>query len=320
MFVLGCGRSGTTLLYHMLLSAGNFAVYRTESNVINLLEPRFGDLSVPRNQRRLLQAWYNSRLYTLSGLDKPELEARVRAECRNGGDFLRIIMEEMARKQGVERWADTTPEHLLYLERIKQTIPNALIIHIIRDGRDVALSIDKLSYIRRLPWDRKPRVMAAGVYWEWMVNRGRRDGRKLGDDYTEVHFEDLIGNPRETLAKLGEFIDHDLDYDRIQRVRIGSVGDPNTSFRSDGTKDEFNPIGRWRRSYSAEHLTMFESLVGTTLQTLGYELAAFNPDSSERSNLRRMRSIYQAYFDTKLHLKAKTPLGPLFAARDLSWI
>src|SRR5881409_1775349 len=120
VFVLGCGRSGTTLLYHMLLSAGNFAVYRTESNVINLLEPRFGDLSVPRNQRRLLQAWYSSRLYTLSGLDKPELEARVRAECRNGGDFLRIIMEEMAHKQGVERWADSTPEHLLYLQRIKE--------------------------------------------------------------------------------------------------------------------------------------------------------------------------------------------------------
>src|SRR5579862_3308536 len=95
VFVLGCGRSGTTLLYHMLLSAGNFAVYRVESNVINLLEPRFGDLSDRRNQRRLLDAWYDSRLYTLSGLDKPELEARVTAECKNGGDFLRIIMEEM---------------------------------------------------------------------------------------------------------------------------------------------------------------------------------------------------------------------------------
>src|SRR5450631_96960 len=70
VFVLGCGRSGTTLLYHMLLSAGNFAVYRVESNAINLLEPRFGDLSVARNKRRLLQAWYNSRLFTLSGLDK----------------------------------------------------------------------------------------------------------------------------------------------------------------------------------------------------------------------------------------------------------
>src|SRR5579864_9002456 len=91
VFVVGCGRSGTTLLYHMLLSAGNFAIYRTESNVINHLEPRFGDLSIARNKRRLLDAWYNSRLYTLSGLDKSELEVRVMVECKNGGDFLRII-------------------------------------------------------------------------------------------------------------------------------------------------------------------------------------------------------------------------------------
>jgi len=50
VFVLGCVRSGTHLLYHMLLSAGDFAVYRTESNALNLLEPRFGSLGVRRNQ------------------------------------------------------------------------------------------------------------------------------------------------------------------------------------------------------------------------------------------------------------------------------
>ena len=56
VFVLGCGRSGTTLLYHMLLSAGDFAVYRAESNAINLLEPRFGDLSVRHNGKRTRSA------------------------------------------------------------------------------------------------------------------------------------------------------------------------------------------------------------------------------------------------------------------------
>ena len=146
-----------------------------------------------------------ARLYTLSELEKGPLEERVMAECKNGGDFLRIIMEEMASKQGVERWADTTPEHLLHLHRIKETIPNALIIHIIRDGRDVALSTDKQGYIRRLPWDKTPSVMVAGMYWEWMVNKGRRDGRDLGEDYTEVRFEELVGRPRETLARLGSF-------------------------------------------------------------------------------------------------------------------
>jgi len=303
----------------MLLSSGNFAIYRTESNVINLLEPRFGDLSVERNKRRLLNAWYDSRLYTLSGLDKPPLEVRVMGECKNGGDFLRIIMEEMARKQGVERWADTTPEHLLHLHRIKRTIPNALIIHIIRDGRDVALSTEKLGYIHRLPWDRKPAVMVCGLYWEWIVNKGRRDGRTLGGDYTEVHFEDLLSRPHETLARLGQFIEHDLDYDRIRQVGVGSVSAPNTSFH-DGPPGGFSPTGRWKEGYSPANLAVFEGLVGQTLKELGYELGTKDPHVLDRTDLRRIRATYMKYFDSKLFLKTKMPLRRLVITRDLSWI
>jgi hypothetical protein len=319
VFVLGCGRSGTTLLYHMLLSAGNFAVYRTESNVINLLEPRFGDLSIARNKQRLLEAWYNSRLYTLSGLDKEEIDAKVMQECHNGGDFLRIIMSEMAKKQGVERWADTTPEHLLHLHRIKQTIADALIIHIIRDGRDVALSTDKQGYIRPLFWDRTSPKMVAGLYWEWMVNKGRRDGRDLGEDYTEVHFEELISQPQETLARLGRFIEQDLDYERIRRSGIGSVSAPNSSF-GDASGEDFNPSGRWKTGYSPEELEMFEGLVGRTLEENGYELATAAHKKLNRTDLQSMCAAYRAYFDMKLYLKAKTPLGPLMVTRDLSWI
>jgi hypothetical protein len=319
VFVLGCGRSGTTLLYHMLLSSGNFAVYRTESNVINLLEPRFGSLSVARNKRRLLDAWYQTRLYTLSELEKEPLEERVMNECKNGGDFLRIIMEQMARKQGVERWADTTPEHLLHLHRIKETIPNALVIHIIRDGRDVALSTDKQGYIRRLPWDKTPSVMVAGVYWEWMVNKGRKDGSDLGGDYTEVRFEELVRRPKETLERLGSFIEHDLDYDRIQKVGIGSVSAPNSSFKDD-SPETFNPAGRWRNTYTPQDLMMFEGLVGGTLDALGYELGTKDRSTLRRNDLKCLRSVYRTYFDSKLYLKAKTPLGRLLVTRDMSWI
>src|SRR5205823_7674869 len=245
VFVLGCGRSGTTLLYHMLLSAGDFAVYRAESNAINLLEPRFGDLSVKRNKERLMDAWLASKLFDRSGLEAEAIRAKVIAECRNGGDFLRIVMGEMARQQGVQRWADCTPEHLLHLPRIKETIPDALIIHIIRDGRDVALSTDKLGYIKRAPWDKTPSIMVAGLYWEWMVRRGREAGRRLGNDYIEVRFEDLITEPRKTLGILGNFIEHELDYDRIQKVGIGSVSEPNTSFTGAPGDEKFSPVGRW---------------------------------------------------------------------------
>src|SRR5947208_10690061 len=85
VFVVGCVRSGTTLLYHMLLSAGGVAVYRSESNAFNLLEPRFGDLRVLRNRERLMEAWLNSKLFAVSGLDAEEIRAKVLAEATNGG-------------------------------------------------------------------------------------------------------------------------------------------------------------------------------------------------------------------------------------------
>jgi len=317
VFVLGCGRSGTTLLYHMLLSSGNFAVYRTESNILNLLEPRFGDLRVGRNRRRLMEAWYGSRLYSLSALQKEPLEARVHAECRNGGDFLRIIMEEMAQQQGVHRWADCTPEHLLYLDRIKQTIPNALVIHIIRDARDVALSMDKGFWIRPFPWERDKRLLVTGLYWEWIVARGRESGKRMSADYIEVHFEDLVQHPHQTLARLGQFIDHDLDYERILKVGIGSVREPNTSFDRGAN---FNPVGRWKEKFPPEQLEKFEGLIGSTLEEMGYALATKDSGLSDSPELKRMRSVYRTYFDWKLWLKANTPLGRLLVTRNLQWV
>jgi hypothetical protein len=262
----------------------------------------------------------DSKLYQVSGLDAAEIRKKVLEDVTNGGDFLRVVMEEIARKQGVNRWADCTPEHLLHLGRIKETIPDALIIHIIRDGRDVALSTDRLQYIKRAPWDKKPSVMAAGLYWEWMVNKGRHDGAQLGGDYIEVRFEDLVSDPQATLAKLGKFIEHDLNYDRILQAGIGSVSEPNTSFKNEPGEKGFSPVGRWKKGFSQENLEMFEGLVGGTLEELGYPLATTDRKKLNRPELKRSRSAYRKYFDSKLYLKAKTPLGKLLVTRDLSWL
>jgi LPS sulfotransferase NodH len=313
VFVLGCSRSGTTLLYHMLLSAGNFAVYRMESQVLNLLEPRFRPLHLARNKRRMLEAWYDSRLYTRSGLSHDQIEPRIMAECRNGGDFLRILMEQICRKQGVERWAETTPDHLLYLDRIKQTIPDALIVHVIRDGRDVALSWEKKGQIRRLPWDRLRPAMAAGIYWEWFVNRGREMGRSFGGDYVEIRYEDLVRNPEAVLKGLEPFVEHDLNYEHIKRVAIGSVAQPNTAFKNDPR----SPIGRWQTDLSEAELNTLESLTGETLKALGYSLSS---GATRSRDLSRLRSTYKMYFAGKFYLKTKTPAGKWFVTRDLSWV
>jgi hypothetical protein len=305
VFVLGCPRSGTTVLYHMLLSAGDFAVYRTESNVFNLLVPHFGDLRMASNRKNLMREWLRSKMFRVSGLNASEIEAKIMAECRSGGDFLRMVMEAMARQQGVTRWAECTPDHLLHIPEIIDQVPDALVIHIIRDGRDVALSYVQQRWVHPLPWDGQQELAVAGLYWEWVVRKGREHGRKMGARYQEVRFEDLATSPAATLDKLSSFVGHDLNYERIRQSGIGSVSEPNSSFS--GGPEGFNPVGRWKTKMSREELDLFESAVGDFLQELGYPLSQENAGRSFRSA--RLRATYPQMFEIKQWLKTRTPLG-----------
>jgi LPS sulfotransferase NodH len=300
VFVVGCPRSGTTLLYNMLLSSGGFAVYLAESNVFNLLAPRFGDLNVRANREKLMDAWLQSKLFRASFLDAQKIRAKVLSECRSDGDFLRVVMQEIAQAQGVQRWADNSPEELLHAVEIKKTIPDALFIHMIRDGRDVSLSLDARphKWIRPFRFDRDNSLLVTGIFWEWMVQGGRKQGESLGSDYMEVRFEDLQADPHTILKAIGQFIQHDLDYDHILRVGIGSVREPNTSFKDDSG----SPVGRWKKKISPEKLAMFEGLVGSTLKDLGYPLASSDSPVSQIAVM-RMRMFYRAYLDAKFKFK-----------------
>jgi Sulfotransferase family len=306
VFVLGCPRSGTTFLYYTLLSSGKFAVYPEESSAFNVLGPRFGDLGVLRNRQRLMKWWLGTRLFTVSGLDAERVKARILAECRNPGDFLRIVMGEMVRLQNVQRWAETTNEHLLFLPDIKKTMPDALVIHVLRDGRDVALSMEKVRWLRSFPWNEKRGLLVSGSYWKWLVGKGRQYGRQLGPDYMEVRYEDLVEQPRETLERLGCFIDQNLDYDEIRKASLGAVGRPNTSFKAGPS--QFNPIGRWRRQFPPEQLTLFESVLGGFLKELDYRLATPEAALSDGLEVRALRAFYPLVFDLKFWIKANTPI------------
>jgi hypothetical protein len=307
VFVLGCGRSGTKLLFHMIMSSGGFAVYQVESNVFNLLSTRFGDLKHRANREKLMQLWLQSKLFCRSGLERGEIEPLILEKCRSGGDFLRLLMEAIARKQGAQRWVEATPLHLLYLPEIKRTIPNALIIHIIRDGRDVAVSLHKQDWIRPYPWDRERGVLVSGIFWNWIVNRGRNYGRALGPDYMEVHYEDLVVQPQETLNQIGAFIEHPMDYRRILEIGIGSVQNPNSSFQEDVKKAEFNPVGRWKSLLRPDQVAQLEANIGPLLEDLGYPLSA--PRRAPTAPERLMAEWYPRQFAGKIWLKSHTWLG-----------
>jgi hypothetical protein len=301
VFVWGSPRSGTTLLYDMLLSAGGFAVYLAESNVFNLLAPRFGDIRSRGNRERMLDAWLGSKLFRATGLDAKSIRNKVNG-CSSYGEFLCTVMEEICVSQGATRWAENSPEAMLYLPSIKRAIPDALVVHIIRDGRDVAASLGRLLYVRPFPWEKLHSVVGCGLYWEWIVQRGRKFGQALGPDYMEVHFEELLANPQQTLDKIGRFIDQPLDYETIQRVGYGSVSKPNTSFAAAQSNTRFNPVGRWKTTFSGDELATFEALVGGTLRELGYKTAAHGKERTSLS-LSTTRSLHRSFFIGKFWYK-----------------
>lgn len=337
VFVMGCHRSGTNLLYDMLLSAGGFAIYRGYLPIYKVLIPRFGSMRSRANREKIFETWLRSKGFRRTGLDSERFSRPILNECRTGGDFIRVVMDAVTDEQKMSRWAMYDPDNVLYVERIKRDIPNALFVHIIRDGRDIALSLKKMGGFSPLPWDRSETesLVATALYWEWMVRRGREHGRKFPADYIEIRYEDLITKPQETLATLGNFIDHDLDYAKIQRAGLGRLSETNSSFSEEGKKDEIKPLGRWRERLSHEDVAAIESTVADCLQENGYELSLplslslssplplssslssplplRSPATERRRKLRHswMRLVYPAYLSSKLWLKLHTPVGRL---------
>lgn len=307
VFIVGCPRSGTSYLYHLFLSAGGFAEFHTQMNVYDVLEPIYGDLASRANRLRMMKDWLQSKAFRVSGLEAADIQKKVLEQCYSAGDFLRMVMEEVARKQGVDRWVDSTPTNAPHMLRIKRDFPDAKFIHIIRDPRDLALSLDKKGWSRPLPWDKKNSLLAAGIYWEWIVRKARRNGAQLGADYMETRYEDLVQTPAPELAKIGAFLGCDLDYERIKAHRVGSIEKPLTSFKEDLSQGNFSPVGRWKEKFPPAQLIKFEALVGHYMQELGYSPSTNGRNGSFATE--GMHEVYTIFYGVKQWVKVNSPLS-----------
>ncbi|MCI5121319.1 MAG: sulfotransferase [Candidatus Electrothrix sp. AUS4] len=295
IFIVGSPRSGTTLLYHMLSSSGGFANYRAETHLFNLIAPYFGNLKNVNNKQKLLLFWTQSHFFQRSNLDPKKFIKDIDMNCLNYGDFLSLFMDSIAANQNVSRWAECTPTHLLYMNKIKKEIPNAKFIHIIRDGRDVALSLSKLQWGNSMPLLINNRLISCALSWRYLINKGKKNGKYLGNNYIEINFETLVTKPKQVLKKLSDYIEYDLDYSTIQAKSIGSVKAPNTSFT-----DKSKPINRWRTYLDQKDITNIEQVIGNELVSNGYQVSnqlTFNTQKILQ------RLTYDSFHSVKYQLK-----------------
>jgi hypothetical protein len=287
-FLVGSGRSGTTLLRAMFDSHPDLAIPDEVSFIVRLSRPHYAHrYGWPREFRAepcadLLLANGSLRRW---GLDPDEVRsALLHPPAGSFADAVRRLYQLWAERQGKPRYGDKTPTHVLYLRRLARTFPEARFVHLIRDGRDVALSYLDAG------WGPST-VDDAAIEWRRRVAAGRRAGRRLGPErYEEVRYEDLIADPESAVTRLCRFVDLPWD-ERMLRYReradevIGATRFPEAHQRlrlppTAGLRD-------WRHQMDPADVARFEAIAGSLLKELGYEVAGGRIGGRERLSANR---------------------------------
>ena len=274
IFIVGAPRSGTTLLQYRLRNHPRISLPTGESHFIIPLydnQAAYGDLSQAENIRKVLQAMYDqSRPFLetdLHGLkfDINSLTAEFHAEGRHTMPaIISGVFEKNAHGEGKARWGDKTPYYVTHLPKLLEWFPDAQIVHLIRDGRDVALSLfgrEHDFYVYN--------TYFAAEYWESYVEKGHHQGKQLAShQYMELHYLDFLAHPQDTMKRICEFLGEAFTPDLFE---ITPVDDPGKTPLVHAPLKISN-AGKWRSKMSARQIKAFESVAGNTLRQFGYEL------------------------------------------------
>jgi hypothetical protein len=248
IFVVGCQRSGTTLL-RLVLDSHPAIACGPETRFLESMTRIVGE-DWPRLARYgpSRQAWLDSI-----------------------ADWFGGLQSDYAASRGKVRWADKTPRYALIMDFLDQMFPDAQFIHVIRDPRDVVLSHRKrFGYVAALKAIRK---------WPTYVATARATGERLGPGrYLEVRYEDLVSDNEHQLRRVFEFLGEPWDpivlqYDQLphdvadkyhtfsheRRMGSGSAGSIYSS-----------RVGAHRRELGPVLRTLTRSLDGPAMRELGY--------------------------------------------------
>ena len=266
IFIVGSPRSGTGLLRD-LLRAHPRITFPGESHFIPLFYRAYGDPETERDARRLGQLVLGLNWVKRWGLD---LEPSSFRDCRSFRDVIVLLYEAWADKEGKERWGDKTPQYVTEIGLLRTIFPDCQLIHIYRDGRDVALSILAAGFGPQ-------NLYTAARQWRYFVRTARAAGAaQPSGTYLDVRYEDLLNAPEETMRGVLEFLGEPFESsvlkpDFLERfVRPPIIGQPRRAYAS-RTEIVADNWGKWKSQMGAEERLLFESVAGDLLTELGYE-------------------------------------------------
>ncbi len=267
IFVVGCPRSGTTLL-RSLLNSHPQLVFPSESHFIPRLYRAYGNPEDPRAARRLARNIL--RMHWVRSWQL-ELDADRFSTCRSFSEIVSRLYEEVCRQAKKPRWGDKTPQYILDIPLLIELFPAAQVIQIIRDGRDVALSLVRAPF-------GPENVVAAAELWKRFVSKGRRAGSTLSPkQYYEIRYENLLIEPEKTLRGVCGFLDERFAPEVLRpsfrpRKKRKIIFESRDNLPVSTSHIVPTNLGKWQTELPPAQRGMIELVAGDLLTDLGYEI------------------------------------------------
>jgi hypothetical protein len=261
-FIVGSARSGTTLVRMILNSHPEVAVPPESRFVVELWS---GRQSV--EAATVLEALAGHPRFQLWKLPIDAVEQELGAGSDlSYSDVMSAAFRAYAHLRDKSRWGDKTPRYVEHIPLLASVFPDARFVHIIRDGRNVALSYAEVPFGPRT-------VTQAAALWTRRVGAGIRDGRALGDRrYLEIRYEDLVNNVEAKVRSLCDFLDLSFDPGMLEYTeQAASEALPRSRLYNPHVKEKpISSVRSWEEQMPDAHVAVFEAVAGKLLSELGY--------------------------------------------------
>jgi hypothetical protein len=268
-FIVGNDRSGTTML-RLILDRGPDLAIPPESMFLTDFDDVF-DAGGPAagEEQALMQAVWEHPKVALWELDGPP---PVVPPGLAPADAYRFIVEApyaaYAAKHGKPGWADKTPHYVHHIDHLLRVWPRARFVVLVRDGRDVALSLRRMPFGPNNAW-------AAAQWWARGIRAGQRAAEAHPDAVLTVRYEDIATAPTTEIPRICDFLgvayrDDMLALEKVDRSKI--VPDQASWFPTIFEGITTGAVGRWRTEMRPRDQRIFCALAGDELRALGYEV------------------------------------------------
>lgn len=270
-FIVGCGRSGTTLLQTMLLSDPTI-VLPPETKFYPAIEthgwPSRFDLAKDDDFARAVALVWEDQARRGLDCDRATFERFAATAERSWDGLFLAYLAAYAEPTGATRVGEKSPVHTHYVGPLSESFPDAKFIHIVRDPRAVVLSRMRAGFGSNLI---EPNVHR----WKRAAEMHRDHADRLGPGrYLLVRYEDLVTDQRATLGRACEFLGIELTDAMLEHHKRGDKGFPERSkdWMENTTKPVFtSSIEKWKSDLKPAHAAMIDAALGEHVGTMGYE-------------------------------------------------